>query len=76
VDFFVSSCFVHYRKPDEDMYRIALDISQSQAEQVVYIDDRSMFVEVARELGIKGIVHTGYQPTRQALEGLALTLSG
>ena len=30
IDFFVSSCFVHYRKPDEDMYRIALDIAQVQ----------------------------------------------
>jgi putative hydrolase of the HAD superfamily len=74
VDFFVSSCFVHYRKPDEDMYRIALDISQAQSEQVVYIDDREMFVEVARELGITGIVHTGYKATRKLLEGLGLTL--
>ena len=28
VDFFVSSCFVHVRKPDQDIYRIALDIAQ------------------------------------------------
>ena len=28
INFFVSSCFVHYRKPDTDMYRIALDIAQ------------------------------------------------
>ena len=59
VDFFVSSCFVHYRKPDEDIYRIALDISQAQAQQVIYIDDREIFVEVARELGITGIIHAG-----------------
>jgi putative hydrolase of the HAD superfamily len=75
VDFFVSSCFVHYRKPDEDIYRIALDISQAQAEQVVYIDDREIFVEVARELGIKGIIHTGYDATQKSLEGMGLTLS-
>src|SRR5512142_1352394 len=25
VDFFICSCFVHYRKPDEDIFRIALD---------------------------------------------------
>jgi putative hydrolase of the HAD superfamily len=75
VDFFVSSCFVHYRKPDEDMYRIALDISQAQSEQVVYIDDRGMFVEVAREVGLSGIIHTGYEATRKTLEGLGLTLS-
>ena len=75
VDFFVSSCFVHYRKPDEDMYRIALDISQAQSEQVIYIDDRAMFVEVARDLGLTGIVHSGYEATRTSLEGLGLTLS-
>jgi len=75
VDFFVSSCFVHYRKPDEDMYRIALDISQAQSKQVLYIDDRGMFVEVAREVGIVGIIHTGYEATRKSLEGFGLTLS-
>ena len=75
VDFFVSSCFVHYRKPDEDIYRIALDISQAQAEQVVYIDDREIFVEVAQELGITGIIHTDYDATQKSLEGMGLTLS-
>ena len=75
VDFFISSCFVHTRKPDEDMYRIALDISQAQSQQVIYIDDRDMFVEVARDVGIAGIVHSGYEATRTSLEGLGLTLS-
>lgn len=74
IDFFISSCFVHYRKPDEDMYRIALDIAQVSPERVVYIDDRAMFVEVARGLGIEGIIHTGYDTTRTALEGLGLSL--
>lgn len=75
VDFFVSSCFVHYRKPDEDIYRIALDISQAPPEKVIYIDDRGMFVEVAREVGLTGILHTGYEQTRTSLEGFSLTLS-
>ena len=75
IDFFVSSCFVHYRKPDEDIYRIALDIAQVRPEQVVYIDDRAMFVEVAQGLGIKGILHSGYATTRTALANLNLILS-
>ena len=29
IDFFISSCFVHYRKPDADLYHIALDIAQA-----------------------------------------------
>jgi putative hydrolase of the HAD superfamily len=74
IDFFVSSCFVHYRKPDEDIYRIALDMSQAAPQQVVYIDDRSMFVEVAKGLGIHGIRHRGYESTREelAMQGLVL----
>jgi putative hydrolase of the HAD superfamily len=74
IDFFVSSCFVHYRKPDADMYRIALDIAQVSPQQVVYIDDRPMFVEVAQGLEIRGIIHKGYETTRKALEGLSLSL--
>jgi len=74
IDFFVSSCFVHYRKPDEDIYRIALDIAQARPEQVVYIDDRAMFVEVAQGLGIRGINHKDYESTKKALEAFGLSL--
>ena len=35
VDVFVSSCFVHVRKPDADIVRLALDIAQAPARQVV-----------------------------------------
>jgi putative hydrolase of the HAD superfamily len=74
IDFFVSSCFVHYRKPDEDMYRIALDIAQVSPQQVVYIDDRPMFVEVAQGLEIRGIIHKGFETTQKALEAMGLLL--
>jgi putative hydrolase of the HAD superfamily len=74
VDFFISSCFVHFRKPDADLYRLALDCAQALPEQVVYLDDRAMFVEVARGLGIHGIHHTGYECTRDALGCMGLSL--
>jgi putative hydrolase of the HAD superfamily len=38
----------------------------------VYIEDRSMFVEVAATLGIRGIVHRGVDTTRAALAQLGL----
>jgi putative hydrolase of the HAD superfamily len=76
VDFFISSCFVHYRKPDADLYRLALDCAQVLPEQVVYLDDRLMFVEVARSLGVAVIHHTVYQSTRSALAQLGLSLEG
>ena len=74
IDFFISSCFVHYRKPDADLYHIALDIAQVKPEQVVYIDDRAMFVEVAQSLGIQGILHTGYETTRKTLDAMGLSV--
>jgi putative hydrolase of the HAD superfamily len=72
IDFFISSCFVHLRKPDKDMYRLALDCAQVEAEQVVYVDDRPMFVEVAATLGIKGIHHRDFASTRDDLANFGL----
>lgn len=73
VDCFIASCFVHFRKPDTDMFAIALDVSQACPEQVAYVDDRPMFVEVARSLGIAGIHHKNIDTTRKELAALGLT---
>ncbi len=72
IDAFVSSCFVHYRKPDPDIYRIALDVSQSTPAQVAYIDDRPLFIEIASSLGIHGIQHEDLETTRSKLQQLGL----
>jgi len=72
IDFFVSSCFVHLRKPDADMYRMALDCAQVPAEEVLYVDDRPLFVEVARGLGLDGIVHVDVETTRRGLAARGL----
>ena len=72
VDFFISSCFVHFRTPDADIFRVALDISQVPAHQVVYLEDQSMFVEVAESLGIRGIRHTDYRSTCAKLAAFGL----
>ena len=63
VDFFVSSSFVHLRKPDEDIFTMALNIAQIPAKNVLYIEDRPMFLQVAERLGINGIHHTDYTST-------------
>jgi putative hydrolase of the HAD superfamily len=72
VDSFISSCFVHVRKPDADIFRLALDIAQAPARQVVYIENTPMFVRVAEGLGIKSILHTDYRSTRAKLASLGL----
>ena len=61
VNVFVSSCFVHLRKPDPGLYRLALDIAQVPARHILYLDDTPMFVQIAQGLGIRGILHTDYQ---------------
>jgi putative hydrolase of the HAD superfamily len=73
IDIFVVSCFVHCRKPDEAIYRMAIDVSQAPIDKVVYIDDRDILVEAAEKVGIRGIVHKSCESTRDALAALGLT---
>jgi len=72
VDFFISSCFVHVRKPDADIFRLALDIAQVPAPQVVYIENTPMFVQIAEGLGIRSILHTDYRSTCAKLASFGL----
>ncbi|MGA9623714.1 MAG: HAD family phosphatase [Bryobacteraceae bacterium] len=72
VDSFVSSCFVHVRKPDAEIFRLALDIVQTPARQVVYIENTPMFVQIAEGLGIRSILHTDYKSTCAKLASLGL----
>jgi putative hydrolase of the HAD superfamily len=72
VDSFVSSCFVHIRKPDADIFRLALDITQTPAHQVLYIENTPMFVQIAEGLGIRSILHTDYESTCAKLASFGL----
>ena len=68
IDFFVSSTYVHIRKPDMDIYKLALDLAQVQPGEVIYIDDTAVFITVAESLGIKGICHVNYETTCKKLQ--------
>ncbi|MGE5531413.1 MAG: HAD family hydrolase [Bacteroidota bacterium] len=72
IDIFVASCFVHYRKPDFDIYRIAIDVAQASLSESVYLEDREMFVEVAREFGLRAVRHVDLESTRAALAEIGL----
>jgi len=72
VDAFISSSYVHLRKPDRDIYRLALDISQTKPSRVVYIENTRMFVQIAQSLGVRSILHTDHDSTRAALAGFGL----
>lgn len=75
VDFFISSCFVHYRKPDTDIFHLALDVAQVPVEQVVYIEYLQMFVDVAQGMGIQSIRHKNYLSTSEVLATMGLKIA-
>jgi putative hydrolase of the HAD superfamily len=75
VDFFISSCFVHLRKPDADIFQLAVDVAQVPVERIVYLEDRPMFVQVAESLGIKGIHHIDYNSTIEKLNSFGLKIN-
>jgi putative hydrolase of the HAD superfamily len=52
---FLSSCYLGVRKPGEAIYRLALSITQRVPEECVFIDDRGLNLECARELGMHTI---------------------
>lgn len=52
---FISSCFVGFRKPERDIYRLALEIAQIPAAECCFVDDRSLNLEIAGKLGMQTI---------------------
>lgn len=72
IDFFVSSCYVRLRKPDPQIFRLALDAAQAQPREVAYLENTPMFVRVAEDLGIRGIPHADCESTRAILASLGL----
>jgi len=52
---FISSCFVGFRKPERDIYRLALETTQIPADQCCFIDDRALNLECAVKLGMQTI---------------------
>lgn len=67
-DAFVSSSFVHLRKPDLDIYKMACDIAQAAPEEVLYFDDRQMFVQVANSIGIHCHHYEGIEKAKNSLK--------
>ena len=71
-DVFISSCFVGLRKPEQGIYRLALDITQRAPDECCFIDDRSLNLEAAKALGMYVIQMTGVEALRKQLSGLGV----
>lgn len=64
---FFSSCYVHSRKPEETIFRIALEVTQRPPEECLFIDDRPLNLESPRRLGMIAIHHQGAEQLRSEL---------
>jgi putative hydrolase of the HAD superfamily len=73
---FFSSCFVHIRKPDEAIYRLALEVTQRRPEECLFIDDRGLNLECARQMGMRTIHFENAAQLRQDLQANGVTVGG
>jgi putative hydrolase of the HAD superfamily len=70
---FVSSCFVGLRKPESEIYRMALELTQFPADECCFIDDRAQNLEPAAKLGMHTIEMKGLEGLRAALAKLGVS---
>jgi putative hydrolase of the HAD superfamily len=64
---FFSSCYVRSRKPEETIFRVALEVTQRPPEQCLFIDDRPLNLESPRRLGMNAIHHQNAEQLRSEL---------
>jgi putative hydrolase of the HAD superfamily len=69
---FVSSCFVGLRKPEEGIYRLALEITQRPPEECCFIDDRPLNLDSAAHLGMQVIQMKTAEQLRADLQKLGV----
>jgi putative hydrolase of the HAD superfamily len=69
---FISSCFVGLRKPEDGIYRLALEITQRPPEECCFIDDRALNLDSASRLGMHVIRMETAEQLRQELQKLGV----
>lgn len=69
---FFSSCYLGVCKPKPQIYQLALDLSQRQPEECVFIDDRSLNLESARRMGLHTIQFLNAEQVESDLRILGL----
>ncbi len=69
---FVSSCFVGLRKPESEIYRLAIETTQMNPEECCFIDDRALNLECAAKLGMRTIQMQNLEQLREELGRLGV----
>ena len=72
-DLFVSSCYVGMRKPDEKIYRLAVDLIQKQPDECCFIDDRPTNIEGAEKIGTRTVLMRDAAQLKKDLQDLGVS---
>ncbi|HKV29156.1 MAG TPA: HAD family phosphatase [Candidatus Acidoferrales bacterium] len=75
-DVFLSSCYLGVRKPDAAIYKLALSITQRAGEECVFVDDRELNLECAKELRMHTIQFKDAAQLGRELKGFGVDLAG
>ena len=70
MDGVVFSWQCHSIKPEEEIYRCLFRQYQIDPSRAVFLDDNLQNIEKARELGMQGILFTGYDSAKKQLDSL------
>lgn len=69
---FLSSCYLGVKKPDARIYEMALELTQSDPAECVFVDDRAINLECANLLGINGILFEDATQLRRDFQDLGV----
>lgn len=67
-DAFASSCIVGMRKPDPEIFKLAMGLAQTEPQNCYYFDDRPMIVHAAKKLGMNAHHHREFSETKKIIE--------
>ena len=67
-DAFIASCDVQLLKPDEKIFKLALEKADVLPSETIYIDDLAENVQSAKKMGMDAILFKGYQHLVAQLE--------
>lgn len=73
---FLSSCYLGTRKPNPEIFEMALGVIQCRPAECVFIDDRLVNIECAGLQGMTAIHFTGIDALRGKLASLGVAVAG
>ncbi len=73
---FFSSCFLGLRKPEKGIFLAAVNITQRPPQECLFVDDRSLNVEAAAQLGLRAIHFRAAAQLRRELAELGIDVDG